>query len=303
MKQKLIFWVAKYAPKLLPFLNISTEQSVAKTGIKKAVEKALTPEVILSLKEQSTLVFNREVAKYFKSSDSTIADAITISNLNYKPNEAVIFYGKMKLQNPTIMQAYDKLVEPSLKLHVLGVLNKKQLEARKKEIDVMFVKKFQAVITNNLKVDIGIDIGNLILRDDVKGIASIKFHYLNDILIAVNPATKKEIINKIIIQINGYVVTDARNAATNALQSLPTLPTPVSMMNIVSRLNNIASPVSPSRFAYAKDIFSKMYTNKLMTEQDVQYQLHLHPANVRKGYTQAIEQYNNRSMNGQRPIR
>ncbi len=300
MKQKLIFWVAKYAPSLLPLFKNSTEQSIAKTGIKKAVEKALTPKVILSLKEQSALVFNKEATKYFKSSDTTIADAVTKYSSNFKPNEAAIFYGKMKLENPTIIKAYNKLVEPFLKLHVLGVINKNELEARKKEIDLLFVKKFKAEITNNLKVDKGIDIGSLILRDEAKGIASVKFHNLNEILTVVNPATKREIINKLITQINEYVVTDARNAATNALQSSPTLHTPVNMMNIVSRLNNIATPVSASRFAYAKDIFSRMYSNGLITEQEMQHQLYLQPANVRKGYTQALEQYNKRNIQAPR---
>ncbi len=68
------------------------------------------------------------------------------------------------------------------------------------------------------------------------------------------------------------------------------------MTNIVSRLNNIASPISAPRFAYEKDIFSKMRANRLMSEQDVQHQIYLQLANVRKGYTLALEQYNKRNI-------
>ena len=106
---------------------------------------------------------------------------------------------------------------------------------------------------------------------------------------------KKAIVNEVVRQINEYVVTDSRNVAITALRGQFT---PVNMTNIVSRLN---SNTSPSRFAYALDIYSGLYANRLISQQDLNRQLLKYSSHIRKGYTQAIEQYNNRSVNVQRP--
>ncbi len=292
MKNKLWFWIVENAPTLLPFLKKKTENGAAKT----AAEKAVAGIALAKSIKESTTVFEALARRYFKSRDLTISTAIlSVADDYLHPDRAAGLYAQMKINNPTIAQVYGQLIKPFTKLKEMGAITNADYEGFKRKIDGMFVLKFKEEITNHLKIDFGDAVNNMIVRNDSRRITSVNYGRLNALVRNKRPNMKIAIVNEVVKQINEYVVADARNAAISALRGQSTQ---VNMTNIVSRLN---SNTSPSRFAYALDIYNDLYANRLISQQDLNRLLLEYPSYIRKGYTKAIEQYNNRSVNIQRP--
>ncbi len=292
MKPKFLLWLIENSP--FAFIKKKTKNAVVKT----AVEKATAGLALAKSIKESTKAFEQIATHYFKSSDDTISTAIlAVANDYLHPNSAAGLYAQMKLNDYTIMQAYGQLIKPITKLKEKGAITNADYERFKQKIDEMFVLKFKAEMTKTLKADFGDAVSNMITRDSTIGTAAVNYERLNAIVRNKPPRMKSAIVNEVLKQINEYVVTDSKKVAMTALRGQLT---PVRMTNIVSRLN---SNITPSRFAYALDIYSGLYSNRLISQQGMNRQLLEYSSHITKGYNQALKEYNNLGVNIQRPNR